>query len=220
VVVSVGAVITLVWYILGWAIAGALLEGYDPVEQAISELFAIGAPTGPRAIVVSGLVASGIGLLAFAFAVHHGLPGRSRTGPAMIAISGICTVTIVVAPCTEGCPGFGATPTDTAHTIIAGLGYGLLVTAPFAIAWRTRHAEPGLARWSVVTASVALALFAIHQWVPVDEAAGLLQRTFNTVADVWYVLAAAVIVQRWRSATGDDHDGSSPERGSSGPQRP
>jgi hypothetical membrane protein len=183
-------------YVGGWFVAGLLRDGYDPYERAISELFELGAPAGPRLLLVVGLLLSGVAFLLLGPALDRVLPGRGRLGPLLVVLAGIGTLGVAAAPCTAGCPGFGASPTDTWHTITAGVGYAALVLAPLAVGWRVRHAEPRFAGWSVVIGGVGLLLFVGYVVGVVEGAAGLQQRVFNTVADAWYVLVAVWLLRR------------------------
>lgn len=190
------AIITLVLYISSWFVAGSLFPGYDPLEQAISETFAIGAPVFGRTFVSFGLAASGLGLIAFGWAGHHGLPGSSPVGPLLAALSGVMTVAVVAFPCTSGCPGFGTTFTDTWHVLTAGTGYTALILAPLLFGYRLRDHLPGFARVSFVLGGLALVGFLFRNLAGVDALGGLQQRTFNTIADLWYLAAGVVILRR------------------------
>lgn len=187
-------------YIATWLSGGFLWEGYDPTRQAISELFAIGAPVGTRLPLSIGLAASGAGLVAFGWAMHVGLPGRGRVGPALAVLSGVMTVAVVFFPCTSQCPGAGTSFTDMMHVVTAGTGYVALMLAPLAMGWRVREHLPGLAMASWVLGGGALALFLARTAGLAPEYSGLQQRIFNTTADLWYVVAAVVIVRRARHA--------------------
>ena len=188
--------VAVVLYVGSWAAAGHLQEGYDPAQQAISELFARGAPWPSRGPLIAGLVLSGIAFLALAPALHRTLPGQGRLGPVLVVAAGIGTLGVVAAPCTDGCPGTGASTTDTWHAVWAGVGYGALALAPLAFSWRLRSRLPGLARWSASLGATGLALFGVYVLGLVEAAPGLQQRLFNTVADGWYVLVAVWILRR------------------------
>ena len=175
-------------YIGGWAVAGQLRSGYDPREQAISELFELGAPWASRGPLVAGLLLSGIAFLVLAPALHRTLPGHGLTGPVLVAVAGVGTLGVLVAPCTPGCPGAASSTLDLWHSVTAGAGYTALAVAPMAFAWRLRGVEPGLSRWSALLAAAALGLFAVHTLGAGPLPPGLQQRAFNTVADGWYVL--------------------------------
>lgn len=183
-------------YIAGWAIAGQTRDGYDPSEQAISELFEIGAPWASRGLLTAGLALSGIAFLLLAPALDRALPGKGRLGPALVVLAGVGTLGVLAAPCTPSCPGFGTTATDSWHVITAGLGYSALASAPLAFGWRLRHDTPRLARWSAIIGGVSVVLFLVHVSGLVPVAPGLQQRVFNTIADAWYVLVAVAVLRR------------------------
>jgi hypothetical protein len=206
---AVGGVLGVVAYVGAWAAGGVVWDGYDPMRQAISELFAIGAPTATRLPLSVGLVASGLGLVAFGWAMDVALPGRGRLGPALAVVSGVMTVAVVAFPCTAGCPGVGATTTDTLHVVTAGTGYVALMAAPMAVAHRVRHALPRLATAGWVLGGGALLLFVSRTVGLTPGLPGLQQRVFNTAADAWYVLAAVAVV---RAARVRDVDRPTPTR--------
>ena len=185
-------------YIAGWAIAGQVRDGYDPSEQAISELFEIGAPWVSRWWLVAGLALSGVAFLLLAPALDRALPGEGRLGPALVVLAGVGTLGVLAAPCTSSCPEFVTTTTDSWHVINAGLGYSALASAPLAFAWRLRQHTPRLARWSAIIGGVSVLLFLVHVTGLVPVAPGLQQRVFNTIADAWYVLIVVAVLRRDR----------------------
>lgn len=187
-------------YVLGWLVGGWLRPGYDPREQAISELFELGAPWTSRGLLIAGLVLSGLAFLVLAPALHRALPGTGLLGPALVLIAGIGTFGVVAAPCTPGCPGAATSTLDLWHAITAGGGYAALVLAPLAFAWRLRDHESELARWSVLIGGSAAVLFGAHVLGLLPGAPGLVQRLFNTIADAWYVVVAVWLLRRDRSA--------------------
>lgn len=190
--------VAVVVYVGGWALGGWMRPGYDPVEQAISELFELGAPWPSRALLLAGLVLSGLAFLWLAPVLHRALPGRGRLGPVLVVLAGVGTLGVAVAPCTAGCPGAATSATDAWHTVAAGGGYAALVLAPLAFGWRVRAATPRLARWSVLLGGTGLVLFASYALGIVDAAPGLQQRVFNTVADAWYVLVVLWLLRSER----------------------
>lgn len=198
--VAVAGVAGVLAYVATWAVGGVVWDGYDPTRQAISELFAIGAPATTRVPLSAGLALSGLGLAAFGWAMDVGLPGRGRIGPALAVLSGVMTVAVVFFPCTAGCPGAGTSFTDTMHVVTAGTGYVALMLAPLATSWRVRHHLPGLAMAGIVLGGGALALFLARTVGFAPTYSGLQQRVFNTTADAWYVVAAVVLVRRSRAA--------------------
>ncbi len=188
--------LAVVAYVGSWLLAGWLRANYDPRQQAISELFELGAPVTSRGPLIAGLLVSGVAFLLLAPALHRALPGEGLLGPALVVVAGIGTLGVVAAPCSPGCPGADTTSYDLWHTITAGTGYTALVLAPLAFAWRVRHDDPSFARWSVAIGGTAALLFGVYVLDLVSAAPGLQQRVFNTLADAWYVVAAVWILQR------------------------
>lgn len=202
--VAVLGILGVLAYVATWAIGGVVWDGYDPTRQAISELFAIGAPAWTRGPLTAGLVASGVGLVAFGWAMDVGLPGRGRLGPGLAVLSGTMTVAVAFFPCTAGCPGYGTSVTDTMHVLTAGSGYIALMLAPMAMARRLRDHLPGLSAAGWVLGGGALVLFVVRTAGFGSDLPGLEQRVFNTAADAWYVLAAVAILRRTRTPRRDE----------------
>lgn len=196
--VAIAGAFGVVAYVSSWALAGALHEDYDPIQQAISELFARGAPSPGSWLLAGSLVVTGVLLVAFGFALHVGLPGRGLAGPIAASLSGVMTILVVAFPCTDGCPGFGTSFTDTMHVIVAGTGYAALVIAPLLFARRLRGHDDRLARISLLLGGLAAVGFLLRTVGFAPELTGLQQRVFNTLADLWYVVAAFEIVRRTR----------------------
>lgn len=196
-VVGVGA------YVATWAVLGAAAEGYDPLRQAISELFDLGAPDWQRFTLAGVLLVTGIALLPVGPVLDRLMPGRGRLGPFLAVVAGVGTMSVAFFPCTAGCPGVGASFTDTMHAVLAGGGYIGLVTAPIAFWWRLRGtAWRDLGRAGLVLGGLATLGFLVRN-LGVDGLAGLQQRVFNTLADAWYVLAAVVVLRRGQAASVD-----------------
>jgi hypothetical protein len=197
---AVAGALGVAFYVGAWIVAGLWWDGYDPMTQAISELFAVGAPPASSRLVAGALVVTGFLLVAFGWVLHVGLPGSGPAGPVAAAVSGIMTVAVVFVPCSAGCPGAATSTTDLLHAVVAGIGYAALVTTPLLIAWRVRAHDPGLARWSWLLGGVA-ALGLILRTLGFGPAhTGLQQRLFNTTADLWFVVAAIAIVRRLSAA--------------------
>ncbi len=186
-------------YVTTWFVLGIVRDGYDPLQQAISELFDLGAPTGQRVALSLALLVTGVLLVPFAAMLHRRVPGTSVVGPLLLAWSGVTTAAVIFWPCTAGCPGMGTTFTDTMHVLVAGSGYIGLVTAPIAFSRRLWHTDPALARWSLALGVLALVGFIVRN-AGVDTYGGLQQRVFNTTADVWIAVIAVAVWRRTKVA--------------------
>jgi hypothetical protein len=200
VAVAVAGAVGVGFYVAAWAVAGAIIPGFDPFRQAISETFATGIPDGPRVLVTVALVVTGVLLTAAGPAFHVGLPGEGLVGPVLVSVAGLGTVAVALAPCSAvGCPGAATSTVDLAHTVTAGTGYVALVTAPLAFAVRVRPHRPGFAALSAVLGGLAVAGFVVRYTGLVPALPGLQQRLFNTLADLWYVAAAVEVVRTRRT---------------------
>lgn len=189
-------VVGVLAYVATWATLGIVAEGYDPLRQAISELFDLAAPAWQRRTMTGVLIVTGVALLPVGPVLDRVLPGRGRLGPALAVLAGVGTLAVAFFPCTEGCPGAGTSLTDTMHTVLAGAGYIGLVTAPLAFAWRLRHTPwRDVALAGLVLGGAATVGFVVRN-LGVDAVAGLQQRVFNTLADSWYVVVAVVALRR------------------------
>lgn len=180
------------FYVGSWLLSGLLIPGFDARTRAISETFDLGAPIGTRILMTVALVATGALLVAFGPALDRLAPGTGRAAPLLAMASGVATVLVAAAPCTAGCPGFGTTPLDTLHVSFAAFGYACLIAAPMAFAVRVRDHRPRLARASLAIGLVAGALF-LGSTVIDTGFHGLVQRTYNTLADAWYVVVAVAL---------------------------
>lgn len=187
-----------VLYVATWAIAGAVQPGYDPVSQAISELGAVGVPT--QAAMSAGFVVFGLLALPFAVALRDGLPVRSAALAWAAAVCGLATVGAAVFPCTEGCPGPGTTATDTGHSVVAVVGYLALMATPLLTGVLVRR-EPGwraFAAWSLAAGGIGSLLMLLWALGVFGDAGGAAQRTFNTLADLWWASAGVALLRRPR----------------------
>lgn len=166
-------------FLAAWATAGALRRGYDPVEQPISRLAEIGAPS--RALMTMGLAGLATGFLA-----ASGPLGRTAGRAAGLALAGtaLATVGVVMTPLHGDDP-------NTPHAVFAVAGYATLAATPIlaapALAGTTRRGWPAA---SVVAGTVAAALLAATAG---GAAPGLLQRLGLTVGHGWVAAASAAV---------------------------
>lgn len=211
-VIAIAGAGGVVLYIGSWLVAGMLWEGYDPARQAISELFATDAPIVPARLLEVVLFLTGALLIAFAWMLHRVFPGDALAGPAAVAISGIGTLLVPFVPCSPGCPGAGTTPADSWHTIVAGGGYVALAVAPLLFAHRLRARDPVVARISLVFGVAAVVGFGAYVLGLGGDLGGAIQRAFNTTADLWLLVMAAVALRRLAAqAEGSARSNDAPE---------
>lgn len=175
---------------LGAWITGAFVTDvdYSPIDDPISRLAAVDAPTRP--LMTAGFIGFGLGVSAFAVALRRRVPG-----PAWIAASTSAVATVLVA----------ATPLDRSdtvdrlHGLFAGAGYiGLALTPLLAAPHLVRAGRRGLGLAGFGAGAVSAGALVLSLAGPPT---GLFQRLGLTAGDVWIMSAAAsmLIGRRWPS---------------------
>ena len=185
---AVGGVAGPAAFVAAWAFLGAGQPGYSPIDDPISRLAAIGAPT--RAPMTAGLLAFGAGVAAYASALAAALPGGAAlaAGATAAGAQGIAALPLA--------PGTGS----VTHDVVAGLAYASLAATPL-LAARGLHVR-GLrlpARLSTAVGVASAAALAAGTVVP--RGGGLLQRLGLTLGHAWI---AASAVWMLRGASGPD----------------
>jgi Protein of unknown function (DUF998) len=178
---AAGGVLGPIGFIAAWSVLGATTSRpYSPVQDAISRLAEVDAPT--QAGMTAGFVAFGIGVPMFGLALRH---EGSRAWATAVA-TGLATL------------GVGATPLETSKTIdllhgaFATVGYATLAATPWLGA---DHMAPRASKAAAIASGTALAATVL------GPAHGLLQRVGLTIGDAW-IVAMAVKLMRTNGAGG------------------
>ena len=116
---ALGGVVGPVAFIVAWVAASAIAPAHSAMDDAISELAAVGADT--RALMTSGFVIFALCVLAYAMALRSTLGGG-----AWIAAAGMGFATLLVAAIPLG----RSEAADHGHGIVAVCGYALLAITP------------------------------------------------------------------------------------------
>ena len=171
-------------FISAWSIGGLAATHYSAIDDAISHLAEIGAPTRP--FMTAGFIVFGVGLPIYSVALREALPGWSWL---TAAATGLATLGVAAAPLGRSASG------DTLHGVFAGAGYVTLALTPLLAAGPLRRAgRSALARVSIaVGAAAGISLLA----TTATDLNGLFQRLGLTVVDLW-VVATAVEMLRGR----------------------
>lgn len=180
------AVIGPIQSIAGWAIAGAMWPGYDPIRKTISDLAADDSPV--KAIQSSFFILGGtLTLIAAVFARTLALPGR-------IALFGAAVATFALT--------IFATPSQDshsdAHRISAIISFVLMSAWPL-LSMRFGKSAPWVIR-PVAAVVSTLVLTAISIWFlatwtdPAGTIVGLSERVIVTAQAVW--LSAVILISR------------------------
>jgi hypothetical protein len=177
-VASVCGLLAPASFVGAWAVCGALRDdGYDPVQQAISQLARIGSPT--RTGMTAGFV--GFGLLLPVFARRlPALVGAGRGLRASMTVAGLATLAVAALPLQRE---EGGIP-DLLHAIAAGTGYAAMALSP-ALGARSLAAD-GRGRAATVSAVVSLASLGALVASVTSGPTGLWQRVGLGVVDAWF----------------------------------
>lgn len=170
-------------FVGAWLAGGLLREGYDPLEQAISQLAREGTPD--RALMTAGLVAFGVLLPVWAVVLGRAL--GSGAVHAATAVAGLATLAVAALPLTREPGG----TQDLLHGVAAGTGYVAMALTPLLAARRLSGAARAT---SLVTGAVSATCLVGTVLAP--DVSGLLQRTGLGVVDAWHVVVAGAVLLR------------------------
>ena len=177
-VASVCGLLAPASFVGAWAMCGALrTDGYDQMEQAISQLARIGSPT--RAGMTAGFVGFGVLLPVFA----QRLPDLLRAGTALrtsMWVAGVATLGVAALPLQREPGGTG----DLLHALAAGTGYAAMAASP-AIAARALNRDDRRTAALASAAVAAVSAGALAVSVTVGPT-GLWQRVGLGVVDLWF----------------------------------
>ena len=167
----------------GWAVLGARTPGYEPLEDAISQLAREGAPTRPA--MTACFVVFGVLLPVWAPVLARVLGVRALAP--VVALAGLATLAVAALPLTRA----GSSGQDSAHAAAALTGYVAMALTPL-LAARALGSSARTASLAVAAVS-ALALAG-----SVVIGSGGLQRLGLTVVDAWHVALAVSVLRRPR----------------------
>ena len=174
-------------FIGAWAIAGSVTVGYSAINDAISDLAAVHAPT--QLAMTAGFVVDGFGLIAFGIALRDAVEGRAW----MAAVAtGAFTLGVAATP-------LGGWAGNAVHATFAGLGYTALVALPLLAAFPL--ARRGRVSWAHVSRLVATVSAICLLASTAGPLHGLFQRLGLTIGDAWIVAAALLLLTTTRPSS-------------------
>ena len=180
---AVGGVLGPAAFITAWAVLGARTDGYSAVDDPISRLAAVDAPT--RAPMTAGLLAYALGVGLYAGQLRDDL---SRPVALAAALNVVGTLAIAATPLDSA---LGGAP----HAAAAGLSYASLGAIPIlAAAPLLRRGHRGAARASTVLGACTLGALAVS--ASGADHTGLWQRIGLTLGDVWLIASALWLLRR------------------------
>lgn len=164
-----------------------MASGYSPVEDAISRLAAIHAPT--RWLMTAGFVCFGVAVPVYSVALREALGGRAW---AAAMVTGLASLGVAAVPLDI------SKTTDLVHGGFASIGYAslaltpLLAARPLAARGYRRAAAASRVVGALSAACLAATVF--------GSASGLFQRAGLTLGDLWLAGSAAAIITGWVEA--------------------
>ena len=179
---AIGGVAGPAGFVAAWAVGGVIAKDYSPLDDAISRLAAVDAPT--RALMNSGFVAFGIGVPLYGLALRDRLPGPAW---ASAVATGLATLGVAAFPLDR------SATIDLVHGAFASVGYATLAGVPLLAArplrdeGRTQAAAASLAVGAVAGACLLATLAGRRH--------GLLQRAGLTAGDAWIVTSAVWLLR-------------------------
>ena len=170
-------------FVAAWAVGGLAATDYSAVDDAISRLAAVGAPT--QTLMTAGFVTFGVAVPLYGLALRDAVPGPAW----MSAVAtGLATL------------GVAATPLDTSsrldllHGAFASTGYATLAAVPLLSAGPLRRAGAGRAATASLVAGVVSGVCLVATLAGPRH--GLFQRLGLTAGDVWLACSAVWLLRR------------------------
>ena len=176
-----GGVIGPVGFVTAWATAGAVTSGYSPVEDAISRLAAVHAPT--RWVMTAGFVCFGVAVPVYGLALRDALGGRAWLAA---TVTGLATLGVAAVPLDV------STTADLVHGGFASVGYASLALTPLLGAGPL--ADRGYRRAAAVSRVVGVLSGACLAGTVFGSFHGLFQRAGLTLGDLWLAATATAII--------------------------
>jgi len=168
-------------FIAAWVLGGARAVDYSPIDDAISRLAAVGAPTRP--LMTAGFVVFGVSLCSFGYLGHRDLGKRAAV---CAIVTGTSTLGVALMPLDH------SSLVDTLHAGFALIGYLSLIALPVAaIAPLKEIGLTPIVRFAPhVSIVAALCLLASTQ----TDTNGMWQRAGLTTIDLWIIALSVLLV--------------------------
>lgn len=176
-----GCVVGPIAFVVAWAVGGAVTtRPYSSVDDTISRLAAVGAPTQP--LMTAGMIVFGVAVPSSAPALRRALPDRTWIAA---AATGAATLAVAATPLDR------SALVDALHVAAAGSGYVTLAAIPLLA--RRSLIEAGhrtLAAFGTTMAAVSVAALPISLVV---TQTGLFQRIGLTAGDLFLVASVPTV---------------------------
>jgi hypothetical membrane protein len=173
-------------FIAAWILSGLLVAGYSPVEEAISDLAAVGAPG--RVPMTLGFAAYGIGVGLSVWPLRRVI---GKAAAIALGLNAVSTLGVMLTPIGS------STATDFRHAMFAALAYvSLALVGPLAARpLQLRGFNVPLVPWAVGLVTIVLLAGSLGGTTP-----GMFQRIGLTTTHIWLMaLGIAVVTGQLRA---------------------
>lgn len=177
-------------FVGAWLVGGVVVDGYDPLVDAISRLAAEGAATRP--LMTAGFVAFGVLVPVWARTLGSLLGSTTLRG--VVTVAGLATLAVAALPLTQQ----GDTTQDALHAVAAGTGYMAMAATPLVAAPLLRQRGHGRAAALSLAVGAVSALSLVGTLLVGEDGqvgSGGLQRLGLTVVDAWHVATAGAVLR-------------------------
>lgn len=181
---ALGLVVGPAAFIGGWVVGGATMDGYSPIDDAISRIAAVGAPN--RALMTTAFVTYGVAVMVGSTALRSSPLRRAWW---LAAVNGAATIAVAALPLER------SDAIDSLHGVAAGIGYASIAALPLVAAGPLRSmGRHRAAALSIAGGTISALCLAA---TTVTEANGFFQRLGLSVGDVWLVATGLTL---WRAS--------------------
>ena len=190
--------ITPIWLVMGVAIAGSLYPGYSHLDQALSELGALGAPTHELSPLINNFPL-GVLFVLFGVAVFATFKGSrlARLSGVLIALHGVASLGAGYFSCDVGCGLEHPSDSQNLHNLSGMLMFlTLLIASALWVYLATRVLDLKWFAWfSLACTLIALLVLPLMgQAVAAGEGFGLYQRINYGASILWVSVFAWVLI--------------------------
>ncbi|PZW74543.1 uncharacterized protein DUF998 [Pseudomonas sp. 2848] len=193
------------WLLSGVGLTALAYPGYDHLQQAMSQLGAVGAPTHGFSPWVNNFpLALLFGLFAWGLARRWRYSGLARLSAGLVLLHAVGSLGTGWFPCDQGCAPLEPSFSQQMHNLSGLLMFLSLTLASVLWIWLGKRVagSPWLGRWSLLCSVLAMiTLVLMAKAAQGGELFGLYQRLNYGISVLW-VAALALQSLRWRSRDG------------------
>lgn len=192
------------WLFVGVTIAGALYPGYSHLNQAMSELGAVDAPTRYLSPIINNYPL-GMLFIVFGLSVFTAFPnsGLSKISGLLIVAHGIGSIAAGLFPCDQGCDLVSPSVAQVLHFLSSSVMYGSLLMANllWIIIGKALLKSDRFALFSLVLAVASVCVLPLMALALTSgEGVGIYQRINYGANVIWVAGLAYMLLRRAQCA--------------------